>query len=394
MGRGRPATGLGTFGTIHTVKARSGAYRARARIRDADGVTRQITATATTPAAAERALRTKLAQREAPAAAHSEITRDTTLTKLGAVWIKFLRAEDRIEATTINEYQRVLDNVITPGLGSLRLREATTSRLDVFLIELRAVSSSRQRKAKVVLSAMLGLAVRHDALTINPVQQTSRLRREKSETRSLNAADVEMVRTAVRTWAKTPRPGPKANNDMPDIIELMLATGARIGEVLALRWADVNLHPERPTVTISGTVKSEPGKGTYRKPSPKTDSGLRTIMIPGFAVAVLQRRWSSGEHDPGAPVIPTRNGTWHQVTNVERRWRQIRKDTGLEWVTPHTFRKTVATLIAERVDAETAAQQLGHSSPDITRQFYIAKPAIAADVAHVLDELAQQVVAD
>jgi len=49
----------------------------------------------------------------------------------------------------------------------------------------------------------------------------------------------------------------------------------------------------------------------------------------------------------------------------------------------------VATLISERVDAETASQQLGHSSPAITREFYISKPAIAADVAHVLEELAR-----
>jgi len=68
---------------------------------------------------------------------------------------------------------------------------------------------------------------------------------------------------------------------------------------------------------------------------------------------------------------------------VERRWRQIRKDTGLDWVTPHTFRKTVATLISERVNAETASQQLGHSSPAITREFSISKPTIAADVAQV-----------
>jgi integrase len=40
------------------------------------------------------------------------------------------------------------------------------------------------------------------------------------------------------------------------------------------------------------------------------------------------------------------------------------------------------------VDAETASQQLGHSSPAITREFYISKPTIAADAAHVLDELA------
>jgi integrase len=87
-------------------------------------------------------------------------------------------------------------------------------------------------------------------------------------------------------------------------------------------------------------------------------------------------------------VFATRNGTWHQVANIERRWRQARNDTGLEWVTPHTFRKTVATLISERVDADTAAQQLGHSSSAITREYDIAKPAIAADVTHVLQELA------
>jgi integrase len=73
---------------------------------------------------------------------------------------------------------------------------------------------------------------------------------------------------------------------------------------------------------------------------------------------------------------------------MERRWRQIRKDTGLEWVTPHTFRKTVATLVSEEVDSETAAQQLGHSSATVTKDFYIAKPALAADVSGVIQTFA------
>jgi integrase len=112
------------------------------------------------------------------------------------------------------------------------------------------------------------------------------------------------------------------------------------------------------------------------------------VALPAFAATTLRRRRLRQQADPGHPVFATRNGTWHQVANIERRWRQARKDTGLEWVTPHTFRKTVATLISERVDADTAAQQLGHSSSAITREYYIAKPAIAADVAHVLQELA------
>src|SRR3546814_1259018 len=66
MGSGRPPTDLGTWGSIHTFRVRDGAYRARTRIRDADGMTRQVTATGTTKAAADRALRAKLAERKAP----------------------------------------------------------------------------------------------------------------------------------------------------------------------------------------------------------------------------------------------------------------------------------------------------------------------------------------
>lgn len=387
MGRGRPPTAVGTWGRIRTTRVRDGAYRSRTRIRDKDGVTREVTATGTTSAAAERALRQKLVDRKAPT--QQGITADTTVAKLATQWLTFLRDEERIEATTINEYERVLTNVVIPELGGLRLREITTSRLDLFLIRLRAASTSRQRKTKVVLGAMLGMAVRHDALAVNPVQQTSRIHREKSETRSLSLEDLNTVRSALRTWTAKQRPGPKATNDMGDIVDLMLATGARIGEILAVRWTDVALDAARPNLTINGTVKTERGRGTYRKTSPKSDASVRTVVLPDFAIAVLRRRQAAARENANDAVFPTRNGTWQQVNNVERRWRQIREDTGLEWVTPHTFRKTVATLISERVDAETASQQLGHSSPAITREFYISKPAIAADVAHVLDELAE-----
>lgn len=386
MGRGRPPTSLGTWGTIRTTRVREGADRARTRIRDKDGVTREVTATGSTVAAAERALREKLVDRATPT--QQAITADTTIAALAAIWLKYLRDEDRIESTTINEYERVLTKVVLPEIGGLRLREVTTSRLDLFLVRLRATSASRQRKTKVVIGAMLGLAVRHDALAVNPVQQTSRIHRERSETRSLTLEDLNTIRDALRAWTAKQRPGPKASSDMADIIDLMLATGARIGEVLALRWIDVALDADRQNLTINGTIKTEPGKGTYRKPSPKSDSSVRTVVLPDFAVEVLRRRRAVGREIPNDAVFPTRNGTWQQVNNLERRWRQVRQDTGLDWVTPHTFRKTVATVISERVNAETASRQLGHSSPAITREFYISKPAIAADVAHVLEELA------
>ncbi len=122
---------------------------------------------------------------------------------------------------------------------------------------------------------------------------------------------------------------------MADIIDVMLGTGARIGEVLALRWRDIDLEAKR--VRISATIKTETGPGTYRKPL----AIARDTELSEFANAVLRRRQSRSCNPHIDAVFTTRNGTWQQVNNVERRWRQIRKDAGLDWVTPELFRHSV-----------------------------------------------------
>lgn len=114
----------------------------------------------------------------------------------------------------------------------------------------------------------------------------------------------------------------------------MLATGARIGEVLALRWSDVHLGAR--VVDVNATIKTESGIGTYRK-SPVSP---RLVALPDGAALILQaRRRSIPDNFLGA-VFPTRNVTWQQVNNVERRWRQIRRGSGLEWVTPDALRRS------------------------------------------------------
>ena len=388
----RPPLPLGTWGTVTTERIRDGRYRALTRFRDHDGKTRRVTATGSSKATAERALREALARRSAPAG--ELITAETRLNDLANLWITGLEAEERIEQTTINEYRRVLDNLVLPSVGGLKLREATTGRLDRLLLRLRDQSVNRQRKAKVVLGAMLDVAVRHDAIPTNPARGTTRVHRPKQETRALRVEDLVAIRAAVRQWVTTDRPGPRATSDMADIIDLMLATGCRIGEILALRWSDLDLDGDLPVLTVSGTIKTETGKGTYRKPTPKTDASRRTVVLPRFAAELLRVRREFATPNKNDAVFATRNGTWHQVVNVERRWRQIRKDTGYEWVTPHTFRKTVATLISEAATSELASRQLGHSSSQVTRDHYIARPPVSADLSEVLQRLAESDDAD
>jgi integrase len=261
------------------------------------------------------------------------ITSDAKLVDLVDEWLQRLRAEGRLEGTTINEYERVLRILVVPELGDTSLHELTTERVNALLVNLGQQSVNRLRKAKVIMGSMLDTAVADGALTNNPVRGTLSISRPPASQVTLSPGEIAQVHAAVRTWLRKDRPGPKSSGDMVDVIELMLATGARIGEVLALRWRDVDL--EASTVEINATIKTEPGKGTYRKELARP----RTAELSEYTTLLLGRRRRTIQANQFDAVFPTRNGTWQQVNNVERRWRLIRREAGLDWITPDHFRR-------------------------------------------------------
>jgi integrase len=270
-------------------------------------------------------------------------TAQMTVAALVDPWLQQLRAKGQLDGTTINEYERVLRHLVVPSLGSERIGDLTTSRIDELLAELGTQSLNRQRKAKVVMGAMLDTTVELGALTVNPVRGSLSISRPAPDHRSLTLAELESVRSAVRAWLSKRRSGPKSSGDIGDIIEVMLATGARIGEVLALRWVDIDFGAR--IVDINATIKTESGVGTYRKALARP----RLVALPpGAAVVLGARRRRLPDNFLGA-VFPTRNVTWQQVNNVERRWRQIRREAGLEWVTPDAFRRMPCDVDFQRL---------------------------------------------
>ena len=261
------------------------------------------------------------------------ITAQTTVGTLVDFWLEKLRAEARLDSTTIDEYERVLRRLVIPRLGEVGLSELTTERINVVLAELGAESLNFQRKSKVVTGAMLDTAVEHGALAVNPVRGSLSISRPASASRSLTVTEVEAVRAAVRAWLGKERSGPKSSGDIADIIEVMLATGTRLGEVLALRWADIDLAAK--VIDVNATIKTEPGVGAYRKALARP----RLVALPEGAALILQGRRRTSPDNFLDALFPTRNVTWQQVNNVERRWRQIRRQAGLQWVTPDAFRR-------------------------------------------------------
>lgn len=262
----------------------------------------------------------------------SAVVPDTTVAELVDNWLERLHAESRLENTTINEYERVLRKLVLPALGDVALAELTTDGINAVLAGLGALSTNRQRKAKVVTGSMLDFAVAEGAITVNPVRGSLSVSRSTTTPRTLTRAELATARAAVRAWMTRDRPGPKSSGDLADIIDLMLGTGARIGEVLALRWSDIDL--DAGNVAINATIKTDSAKGTYRKALRLP----RTVGLAPFAVDVLRRRHHAVRQNGIDAVFTTRNGTWHQVNNVERRWRQVRSEAGLDWVTPQDFR--------------------------------------------------------
>ncbi|MDG4750865.1 tyrosine-type recombinase/integrase [Micromonospora sp. WMMD718] len=328
----RPELAIGTSGKIRIEKLGPKRFRARARFRDYDGITRDIEATDATGPAAERALKVKLRDRATPT--DDEITRETRISALAELWVEEITAEERIAPQTIHRYATSVRTSILPALGNLRIREASVGRLDRFLRDIAKDRPSAAKGVKVVLSQMFALAVRHGAIPTNPVRDTGRLRKPRRTVVVLSPEQLQAVRTAIREWQRPipGKPGPRHSGDLADVVDLMLATGARIGEILALRWEDLDLAAERPTLTICGTLVFIKSQGFFRQPWTKSDAGYRRVVLPRFAVGMLMARKLTAADNPHDAIFASRRGTWLSPNNVRRQWRQARAEADLDWV--------------------------------------------------------------
>lgn len=286
----RPPLPLGTWGHIVRTEAPDGRWVARCRFRDFDGRTRKVEAWGRTGAAAERALVSALKDRAAPS--DDELTPDTTMARLAVKWLTEVDA-GALATNTRQRYREVAEQYVIPGLGAVRVREVTVGRVEAFLRTIgERHGQASARLARTVLSGMFGLAARHDAAPRNIVRDSAAVRVASKEVRALEVSEVRALRAGLRTDKRA------VKADVPDVVDAMLATGARIGEILALRWDDVNLADAIPTVTISGTVVRVAGvKDSQFRTTPNRPAAADASALP--------------RRDPSAP--PGRTGRGHRL---------------------------------------------------------------------------------
>lgn len=374
MTRGRAPLPIGTSGQV-SYTGPKGRITALTRFRDFDGVTRRVSAQGTSRAAADAALKEKLKARTHLGGL--ELTRDSTIKELSERWLPTLTQSQ----ATKDSYQQKVDRYILPAMGAWRLWEATTGRCEAFLTTLQAKAPAMAAQSRVVLSLMLGLAVRYDIIDTNPVREVMMPAREKKNVSALTVDEVHELRLHIQRWADE-KSGRGATFDA---MQMFLATGLRPGELLALQFSDVDFRAG--TITVTGTVKRDTVNGLHRQAFPKSESGKRVLTLPLFGVELLRRRKSGASADL---VFPNRNGDPMEPANFRRLWREARGETW-EAVKPSSFRKAVATLIEREASSLTASRQLGHSSDTITKKHYIERNQIAPDSSLILEQLNQRV---
>ena len=174
-----------------------------------------------------------------------------------------------------------------------------------------------------------------------------------------------------------------------------ITTGMRQGELLGLRWRDVDL--DQRSIRITGSLQYVPGKGLRLSP-PKTARSRRLVLLSALAAASLIRHRSAQQAErEGARtwedndlVFPNRIGRPMYATNLlSRSFSQLLEKANVRRVRFHDLRHTAATLLlGEGIHPKVVSEMLGHSKTAITLDTYShTTPTMQRQAANVFDRI-------
>jgi integrase len=320
------------------------------------------------------------ARREALAKRDREgpvITQDWSLSDWLERWLEGDRNAGHVSAKSHDRYRVVIERHLTPALGRLKLDELRPDQIaqakDAWLSGRRStarqpLSAATVHKHLVVLRRALAEAVKLRLIAVNPADDIqSPSVRPLTERRALTEEEIRLLITAARG----------TRYDLP--IRLTLATGLRQGELLGLRWDDVDL--DAGTLSVRRTLSYVAGALIFGPP--KTDRSRRVIELSAASVSALRdhrteqysRRLMLGpawqENDL---VFPSTLGAPWLSRVLYRGFRQVVNRSEIanaESVTWHCMRHTAATQwLLHGVDVFTVSRRLGHASAAFTMDVY------------------------
>jgi integrase len=287
------------------------------------------------------------------------------------------RTLNRVSPKTAERYRQLTKLHILPSLGDFKLQSITPMKIEGFYGDLAAGRKAGGGKTRPLaprtiihihrlLGSILALAVRDREILSNPARAARPPRVQPSEIEILTEAQATELLTRLR-----------GHPTLHLLAAVALATGMRRGEMLALRWKDVDLDGAELQVERS----LEQTANGLRFKSPKTRHGRRSITLPAFIVrelrshraarAELRLRLGLGGREADPLVFQQPDGAPLRPDDVSSSWRKVIAKLGLKKVSLHALRHTHASqLIASGMDVVTVSRRLGHGEVSITLNTY------------------------
>ncbi len=403
----RPPLALGHHGSVK-VTSEGSQWVARCRIRDLDGVTRRVERWGPSRTAAQRVLQDELRQRRGE---RTELLRShSRFRDAAAVWMT--KVAERREDSTADTYRHWLEGLVLPQLGDLRLYECDVAQIDAFSTRLEKArrtvehedgstteqvryAANTRRTIRAIVTGVMQQAVLHQAVAANPVRELERIESPKGHRKAPPRGLTSEERR--RLLASVDSDKVALGADLPDLIRFAIGSGLRVGELCAVRWMDLNLDGIPvvtqddmrlvPVVVVRQNVYPVKGKGLAVHGG-KTATALRIVPLPELVTTRLRAR-RHGDENPEWPIFAAagRDGqpTYRWPSNVRRSVRAVREQVGLGWMTPHTWRRTYATILDDEMSMTDRAKADLMGQAKFLKDTYVSRGELHPDAAVFLD---------
>lgn len=308
-----------------------------------------------------------------------------TLAQFVERWLTDVAAHT-VRPVTLESYRATLGpHVFRNQIGDLQLAKLTPMHLQQRYTEMLAQGLSRRTVQYVhsILHRALDQAVKWNLLARNPADAVDVPRPTRTEMTTLTPDQAHTLMDALQ------------GDNLGAFYVMALLTGARRGELLALRWQDVDL--KRGTIQIERTAERIRGQGVVFT-EPKTAKSRRMIPLPASAVDLLKQhrkqqleeRLHAGEfYEDHGLVFARPNGAPWNPDHVTQHFAVVLNRAGLPHIRLHDLRHTHATwLLQEGIHPKVVSERLGHSTTTLTMDVYShVLPTMQAEAARTLDRV-------
>jgi integrase len=245
----------------------------------------------------------------------------------------------RKRPSTQRVYRQQIQTDILPALGRMKVAAVSHADVDGFHHRLSARAPTHANRTIAVLSRMLSLAVRWGWRADNPCRGIER-NQEAKRTRYLTGPEIARLSQALDELR---------DQNAANAVRLLLLTGARQGELLSARWADIDLE---------AAVWVKPGATTKQRTEHRVPLSAAAVQLLTEMRAQADDEW----------IFPARGGGHRPHVNAA--WIAARKAAKLEGVHLHDLRHAYASILASAgLSLPVIGALLGHSTPTTTHRY-------------------------